>query len=140
MGVWRVNAGRWLPAEETFVDLAITCFLDGILDDCDVGTTLRQYIARRLQCKEMRVTKKIRRNKVLAGRRRIQANYNRRHFFEKAHRSELDLDAATSLKLAHLHFEAELRRRKGLGWAVLVGRHPSTSRVAIAALLSSFEA
>ncbi|RLO08703.1 hypothetical protein DYB28_004526, partial [Aphanomyces astaci] len=73
----RNNTGRWLITEEVYVDLAITCFFDGILDDCDNGVTLRQYISRRLHCDDMRVTKKLRRNKVLAGRRVIETNYNR---------------------------------------------------------------
>ncbi|RHY26841.1 hypothetical protein DYB32_007232 [Aphanomyces invadans] len=109
----RWNSGRWLHAEEVYVDLAIACFLDGILDDCPDGTTLRQYIAHRLSCDDMRVTKKLRRNKLLAGRRVIQANYNRRHFARKqTPLTEEDMDAVTATKLAFLAFETAYRAQK----------------------------
>ncbi|KAG9399410.1 hypothetical protein AC1031_011799 [Aphanomyces cochlioides] len=105
--------GRWLPTEEVFVDLALSCFFEGILDDCDEGTTLRQYLARRLNCDDMRVTKKLSRNKVLAGRRFIATNYNRRHFAAKRFWTPIDFDKLMSLKLAYLVFETELRQAKG---------------------------
>ncbi|RHY11806.1 hypothetical protein DYB25_011371 [Aphanomyces astaci] len=137
----RNNTGRWLITEEVYVDLAITCFFDGILDDCDNGVTLRQYISRRLHCDDMRVTKKLRRNKVLAGRRVIETNYNRRHFVRKRkHVTQADLEAVTSMKLAYLAFEAAFREQKkpwrGYVLPTSTNLSHAASRVAIPALLN----
>ncbi|KAF0683036.1 Aste57867_24889 [Aphanomyces stellatus] len=138
------NMGRWLPAEEVYADLAISCFLEGILDDCACGTTLRQYIARRLHCDEMRVTKKLRQNKTLAGGL-IQRNFNRRHFARTRHVTPSDMDKVTSLKLAYLRFETELAQIKGKDVPASTSslsssaqRSPS-NRMAIASLLNEAE-
>ena len=52
------RSGKWTPEEETFANRLILEFESGILDDCEDGVTLRSYLARRLHCAPMRISKK----------------------------------------------------------------------------------
>ncbi|KAF0683035.1 Aste57867_24888 [Aphanomyces stellatus] len=112
----QANSGRWMAAEEAYVDSAISCFFLGILDDCH-GLTLRQYIAWKLHCDEMRVTKKLRETKVLAGRRFIAQNFNRKCFSPKTEPpTAAEMELLTTLKLAYSQFEVALARKQTRKW------------------------
>lgn len=52
------HAGKWPMEEERFAYLLINKFENGMLDDCEEGTTLRSYLAKTLRCAPMRVSKK----------------------------------------------------------------------------------
>ncbi|RLN64230.1 hypothetical protein BBP00_00003608 [Phytophthora kernoviae] len=53
--------GKWTPEEEAFTNMTIHFFKRGLLDVED-GTSLRWYLAKRLNCEAMRVTKKLKGN------------------------------------------------------------------------------
>lgn len=50
--------GKWTPEEENEANNLISMFEKGILDDCNDGVTLRSYLARKLDCAPMRISKK----------------------------------------------------------------------------------
>jgi len=52
------RSGKWTPEEENFANRLIFEFESGSLDDCENGVTLRSYLARRLHCAPMRISKK----------------------------------------------------------------------------------
>jgi hypothetical protein len=52
------RSGKWSSAEESFANQLVTDFERGLLDDCEEGCTLRSYLARRLNCAPMRISKK----------------------------------------------------------------------------------
>ena len=52
------RAGKWTIDEESLANQLVIDFENGALEDCDDGTTLRSYLARRLQCAPMRISKK----------------------------------------------------------------------------------
>mmetsp|Transcript_20075 Transcript_20075/g.18228 ORF Transcript_20075/g.18228 Transcript_20075/m.18228 type:complete len:315 (+) Transcript_20075:69-1013(+) len=52
------RSGKWTPEEESFANRLISDFEAGRLKDCDDGCTLRSYLARRLRCAPMRISKK----------------------------------------------------------------------------------
>jgi hypothetical protein len=52
------RAGKWTVDEETFALSLIKDFEAGILLDCEEGSTLRSYLARKLNCAPMRISKK----------------------------------------------------------------------------------
>ncbi len=52
------HIGKWTLAEEIYADTLIHHFMDGSLTDCEEGTTLRSYIADKLKCQPIRITKK----------------------------------------------------------------------------------
>ena len=52
------KAGKWSMEEEKYAFLLIEAFDHGNLDDCPEGTTLRAYLARKLNCSPMRISKK----------------------------------------------------------------------------------
>lgn len=56
-----LRSGKWTPEEETFTNTIIHYFKRGLLDIED-GTSLRWYLAKRLNCEAMRVTKKLKGN------------------------------------------------------------------------------
>ncbi|KAJ1398841.1 hypothetical protein B484DRAFT_339569 [Ochromonadaceae sp. CCMP2298] len=51
-------SGKWTAEEETFANRLIEGFEGGTLLDCDDGSTLRSYLAKRLNCAPMRISKK----------------------------------------------------------------------------------
>ena len=53
-----VRAGKWTADEETLANQLVIDFENGALEDCDDGTTLRSYLARKLCCAPMRISKK----------------------------------------------------------------------------------
>ncbi|ETM34870.1 hypothetical protein, variant 2 [Phytophthora nicotianae] len=53
-----LRSGKWTPEEEAFTNTIIHYFKRGLLDVED-GTSLRWYLAKRLNCEAMRVTKKL---------------------------------------------------------------------------------
>lgn len=53
-----VRAGKWSPEEETYACRLIRDFEQGSLVDCEEGSTLRSYLARKLNCAPMRISKK----------------------------------------------------------------------------------
>ncbi|GMF15634.1 unnamed protein product [Phytophthora lilii] len=56
-----LRSGKWTPEEEAFTNMIIHFFKRGLLDVED-GTSLRWYLAKRLNCEAMRVTKKLKGN------------------------------------------------------------------------------
>ncbi|KAG1712085.1 hypothetical protein DVH05_009324 [Phytophthora capsici] len=56
-----LRSGKWTPEEEAFTNMIISYFKRGLLDVED-GTSLRWYLAKRLNCEAMRVTKKLKGN------------------------------------------------------------------------------
>mmetsp|Transcript_17534 Transcript_17534/g.38877 ORF Transcript_17534/g.38877 Transcript_17534/m.38877 type:complete len:266 (+) Transcript_17534:107-904(+) len=52
------RSGKWTAEEETFANRLIEAFEGGSLVDCDDGSTLRSYLAKKLNCAPMRISKK----------------------------------------------------------------------------------
>jgi hypothetical protein len=52
------RSGKWSVEEEAFANRLIFEFENGILADCEDGCTLRSYLARKLRCAPMRISKK----------------------------------------------------------------------------------
>lgn len=52
------RSGKWTLEEETFANRLISEFEAGFLTDCEEGTTLRSYLAKKLNCAPMRISKK----------------------------------------------------------------------------------
>lgn len=52
------RAGKWTVEEEVYSEYLISLFVKGLLVDCEENTTLRAYLAEKLNCKPMRITKK----------------------------------------------------------------------------------
>jgi len=52
------RAGKWSPEEENFANQLIKDFELGTLDDCEEGKSLRSYLAKKLHCAPMRISKK----------------------------------------------------------------------------------
>lgn len=50
--------GKWTAEEEAYASVLIQHFRTGALPDCEDGTTLRSYLAEKLQCIPMRISKK----------------------------------------------------------------------------------
>jgi len=57
-GFHSVRSGKWSPEEESYANQLVADFEKGILIDCEDGCTLRSYLARRLNCAPMRISKK----------------------------------------------------------------------------------
>lgn len=54
-----LRSGKWLPAEENYALLLVALFERGMIKDCiDGTTTLRTYLAQKLHCAPMRISKK----------------------------------------------------------------------------------
>ncbi|KDO20243.1 hypothetical protein SPRG_14489 [Saprolegnia parasitica CBS 223.65] len=107
------NSGRWTAAELKYLDHLVGCYLTGILDDSDDEAerlTLRQYVARQLRCDPMRVTKRLKKGKMLANAR-LQANFNRRVYHKLIDYSALDVERLMALKDARNKFLAELESK-----------------------------
>jgi hypothetical protein len=52
------HVGKWTAEEEVYSEYLIHLFLKGNITDCEENTTLRAYLAEKLNCKPMRITKK----------------------------------------------------------------------------------
>jgi len=52
------RSGKWSTEEETFANRLIVEFEAGSLVDCEDGCTLRSYLAKKLNCAPMRISKK----------------------------------------------------------------------------------
>ncbi len=50
--------GKWSWQEERYAQQLIEAFENGLLTDCEDGSTLRSYLARKLNCAPMRISKK----------------------------------------------------------------------------------
>lgn len=50
--------GRWTAEEEAYADVLMKHFRTGSLSDCEEGTLLRTYLADKLDCIPMRISKK----------------------------------------------------------------------------------
>lgn len=55
---WKLRSGKWLEEEESYAELLIDMFDKGYLLDCVTGSTLRAYLAQKLHCAPMRISKK----------------------------------------------------------------------------------
>lgn len=53
-----ISFGKWTSKEEIFAEQLISAFDKGELNDCAEGTTLRVYLAKKLNCVPMRISKK----------------------------------------------------------------------------------
>lgn len=53
-----VRSGKWTPEEEVLANRLVLEFAKGTLPDCENGCTLRSYLARKLNCAPMRISKK----------------------------------------------------------------------------------
>jgi hypothetical protein len=53
----KLRSGKWTPEEETFADLLIELFEKGHITENN-GCTLRSFLARKLHCSPMRISKK----------------------------------------------------------------------------------
>jgi len=53
-----VRSGKWSNEEEDFANRLVLEFEKGWLKDCEDGCTLRSFLARRLNCAPMRISKK----------------------------------------------------------------------------------
>jgi hypothetical protein len=52
------KSGKWSQEEEAYANRLIAQFENGTLPDCAEGSTLRSYLARKLNCAPMRISKK----------------------------------------------------------------------------------
>lgn len=52
------RSGKWKANEEAYANFLINKFENGKLNDCEDGCTLRSYLARKLKCAPMRISKK----------------------------------------------------------------------------------
>ena len=52
------RSGKWTAEEEGFANELVSEFERGTLQDCEEGCTLRSYLARKLNCAPMRISKK----------------------------------------------------------------------------------
>ncbi|KAI9911721.1 hypothetical protein PsorP6_008804 [Peronosclerospora sorghi] len=84
-----LRSGKWTPEEEAFTNMLIHYFKRGFLDVED-GTSLRWYLAKRLNCEAMRVTKKLKGNSSIGKQvfRAIENNATNRQAIRRA-REEL---------------------------------------------------
>eukprot|EP01041_Mallomonas_annulata_P001776 gene1776-3437_t len=53
-----MRSGKWSQEEESFANRLVLEFESGWLKDCEDGCTLRSYLARKLNCAPMRISKK----------------------------------------------------------------------------------
>ncbi|POM61561.1 hypothetical protein PHPALM_29404 [Phytophthora palmivora] len=93
-----LRSGKWTPEEEAFTNMIIHFFKRGLLDVED-GTSLRWYLAKRLNCEAMRVTKKLKGNSSI-GKQIFRAMENtpaNRHAIRRA-REELAVVEARFLE------------------------------------------
>lgn len=106
------NFGRWSPAEVHFLQHLVECYVAGILEeDADAVPTLRQYLARQLQCDAMRVTKRLKKGKSLATYL-ILRNFNRTMYKPRGDYTAADVDKVAELKHARNAFEVALRTKR----------------------------
>ena len=52
------RSGKWTVEEESYANRLIIDFESGVLADCEEGCTLRSYLAKKLNCAPMRISKK----------------------------------------------------------------------------------
>ncbi|CAI5702885.1 unnamed protein product [Peronospora effusa] len=92
-----LRSGKWTPEEEAFTNMIIHYFKRGLLDVED-GTSLRWYLAKRLNCEAMRVTKKLKGNSSIGKQvfRAIENNPVNRQAIRRA-REELSIVEARFL-------------------------------------------
>ncbi|CAJ1953394.1 unnamed protein product [Cylindrotheca closterium] len=64
----KLRSGKWTPEEEAYADILIELFVKGQVD-LENGSTLRSFLAKKLHCAPMRVTKKY------AGKSKGKASY-----------------------------------------------------------------
>ena len=53
-----LRVGKWSLDEETYANDIITSFFQADLVDCETGCSLREYLALKLNCSKMRISKK----------------------------------------------------------------------------------
>lgn len=91
-----LRSGKWTPEEEAFTNMLIHYFKRGLLHVED-GTSLRWYLAKRLNCEAMRVTKKLKGNSSI-GKQIFRA-------LENTDESQLAIThAAEELAVVERHF------------------------------------
>lgn len=80
-----LRSGKWTAEEESFTNMIIHYFKRGLLHIED-GTSLRWYLAKRLNCEAMRVTKKLKGNSSIGKQifRALENNEENRTAIERA--------------------------------------------------------
>ncbi len=53
-----LRSGKWTNEEDDYSKRLISEFTNGTLNDCEDGCTLRAYLAKKLNCAPMRISKK----------------------------------------------------------------------------------
>ena len=54
----KLRSGKWIPEEDAYARQLIEAFEKGVASDCANGSTLRSYLALKLRCAPMRISKK----------------------------------------------------------------------------------
>jgi hypothetical protein len=131
--------GRWHPLEEEYMYWIILCFERGLLEDIDgrgsgCQITLRQYIATRLNCDVMRVTKRLKQGRPLTFRGVLAKNFNRRYFVPRSpnHRSVEDETCLHKLEVAKIAlwlYRLDLAAETPLDLYVFVSYHAYIDRL-----------
>lgn len=65
------KSGKWSADEEELANLLIEEFQRGSLSDCEDGCTLRSYLAKKLSCAPMRVSKKFSKGRIGKARKKF---------------------------------------------------------------------
>ena len=69
-----LRRGKWSVPEQDYAKALISAFLEGLMPGVTDGTTLRAFLAQKLNCAPMRITKK------LAGATLGKAAFHRRGY------------------------------------------------------------
>lgn len=104
----KLRKGKWTVEEEEYTTRIIHHFSTGTLT-LPEGTTLRSYLAEKLCCDPMRITKKFAGANYLG--KRI-AGYHMPHSEQKQHMTSIDVDAAKA-ELLQLEHRFKLRVEQG---------------------------
>ncbi|OQS01129.1 hypothetical protein THRCLA_21634 [Thraustotheca clavata] len=105
-----LNYGKWIEAEEVYLLHLIECYLRGILEEDVRHLTLRKFLASRLHCDPMRISKRLNENRYLLGRA-IKSNFNRKSYFPIQDFTQLDIKRVNAMKEARNYFYVALSRK-----------------------------
>lgn len=118
------RSGPWSRAEEAYTAALIDCFFKGALE-LPEGTTLRAFLAARLRCNPMRVSKKLASEciaDVKIPKKLGSSTFVRRGAVGRRELAEADA-ALRKLQLAHLHADATTGRVSAAGYYPRRPRH-----------------
>ncbi|EQC28255.1 hypothetical protein SDRG_14078 [Saprolegnia diclina VS20] len=112
------NHHGWTTEEDVFLYHLLHCYLKGILDD-ESPPLLRQYLARELQCKPLRISKRLAKGQWLLGHY-LAHTFGRVCYEPAATFTQADVESLNQVKLARNHFHVALQRKRS-------GRHQKTT-------------